>query len=84
MTSTRLWCPGVGWGAQYPGLNKPGLSHSYLRIFGIRASEEIRGEKLIFSVSPSQFAVNVKTDSKESASDHFIDRSVQHLDMRPF
>ena len=50
----------------------------------VRANEENRGEKLIFSVSPSQFAVNVKTDSKESASGLLIDRSVQHLDKRPF
>ena len=39
MTSTKLWCPavlvkqGFGWGVQSRGLIKPGLGHSYSRIF---------------------------------------------------
>ena len=48
MTSTRLWCPavlvkqGFGWGVQSRGLIKPGLGHSYSRIFSKQGQVQSR------------------------------------------
>ena len=48
MISTRLQCPAVlvkqrfGWGVQSPGLIKPGLGHSYSRIFSNQSQVQNR------------------------------------------